>query len=95
MVSLCFFLDYPLENPRVFVIGNPLANEVNIPPKDDKEFIFVSTPLNNDFVSSMKLYLQQCIVYIKILLIKPVQRMRLKRSKSLLLREYEKLKKQW
>ena len=86
-------LDFDIENSRVFVIGNPLTNDFDIVTNGDKDFVFVSTPFKSDFISSMKTYIHQYLVDIKRLLTKPLKNM--KRSKSVLLIEYEKLKAQW
>ena len=77
----------------MFVIGNPLTNDFDNETKGDKDFVFVSTPFKSDFISSMKTYIHQYLVDIKRLLTKPLKNM--KRSKSVLLIEYEKLKAQW
>ena len=79
----------------MLVIGNPLKNEFDIVTNGDKEFVFVSTPFKNDLISSMKTYTHQCVVDIKRFLTKSVKKMKMKRSKSLLLKEYEKLKAEW
>ena len=77
----------------MFVIGNPLTSDFDIVTNGDKEFVFASTPFKSDFISSIIAYLHQCLVDIKRLLTKPLKNM--KRSKSVLLKEYEKLKAQW
>ena len=79
----------------MLVIGNPLTNDFDIVTNGDKEFVFVSTPFKEDFISSMKTYTHQCVVDIKRLLTKSLKKMKMKRSKSLLLIEYEKLKAEW
>ena len=79
----------------MFVIGNPLTNDFDFVTNGDKEFVFVSTPFQDDFISSMKTYTHQCAVDIKRFFTKSLKEMKMKRSKSLLLKEYEKLKAEW
>ena len=95
-------LDITCENPRILFFGNSLAekditregraneNDTNISYQSDKEFIFVSTTLKDSFISSL---LHQCINYVRKKLMKPLKRFR--KTKSVLLKEYEKMKAQW
>ena len=92
MYDYIFLIDFNFGNPRIFVIGKPPATDLNISLQDDKEFVFVSTPFKDGFIQSIVTYLNQLIIYFRVLLVKPI---RLKRSKSVLLKEYEKLKAQW
>ena len=92
MYHCTFVIDFNFGNPRIIVIGKPPTNDFNTCFQDDKEFVFVSTPFKDGFISSLMIYLNQLILYFRVLLVKPIK---LKRSKSVLLKEYEKLKAQW
>ena len=75
---------------KVDITHNDRTTSMNTSYQDTKEFIFVSTTLKEGFISSI---LNQYVVYVREILMKPLKRLR--KTKCALLEEYEKMKAQW